>query len=101
MPKRKESRYFLSHAAEQDIEEIITYMAGNNPKSAHIFLDELYDAMKNLSDYPELGHLRENLTDRPVKFWPFKWHYLIIYKPKPPIEIVRVLSGYRDIANLI
>jgi plasmid stabilization system protein ParE len=95
------SRCVLSVVAEQDIDEIITYLAQENPAVAQTFLDALFDAMNNLAEYPELGHLREDLTDRPVKFWPFKWHYLIIYKPTSPLEIVRVLSGFRDIINLI
>ena len=94
-------RCVLSVVAEQDIDEIITYLAQENPAVAQNFLDALFDAMNNLAEYPELGHLREDLTDRPVKFWPFKWHYLIIYKPTSPLEIVRVLSGFRDIINLI
>ncbi len=95
------SRCVLSVVAEQDIDEIITYLAQENSVVAQTFLDALFDAMDNLAEYPELGHLREDLTDRPVKFWPFKWHYLIVYKPTYPIEIVRVLSGFRDIVSLI
>jgi len=93
--------YLLSAEAEHDIDEIITYIAQENPTAAHTFLDSLYEAMEKLSDNPHMGHLREDLTDKQVKFWPFKWHYLIIYKPTSPIEIVRVLSGYRDIINLV
>lgn len=95
------SRCVLSVVAEQDIDEIITYLAQENSVVAQTFLDALFDAMDNLAEYPELGHLREDLTDRPVKFWPFKWHYLIIYKPTSPLEVVRVLSGFRDIVSLI
>ena len=95
------SRCVLSVVAEQDIDEIITYLGQENSVVAQTFLDALFDALDNLAEYPELGHLREDLTDRPVKFWPFKWHYLIIYKPTSPLEIVRVLSGFRDIINLI
>ena|SRR3990167_2464528 len=95
------SSYYLSPIAEQDIDEVITYIAQENSAAAHKFLDALYDAMEKLSDNPYLGHLREDLTDKPVKFWTFRWHYLIIYKPIFPLEIVRVLSGYRDIINLI
>jgi plasmid stabilization system protein ParE len=73
--------YYLSHEGENDIDEIITYIAQENPLAAHKFLDSLYDAMEKLSDNPYLGHSREDLTDKPVKFWSFKWHYLIIYKP--------------------
>jgi plasmid stabilization system protein ParE len=92
---------FLSPIAEQDIDEVITYLAKENPSAAHSFLDALFDTMQLLADNPEIGHLRNDLTDKPVKFWPFKWHYLIIYKPATPIEIVRVLSGFRDIVTLM
>ena len=95
------SNCYLSPAAEQDIDEVITYLAQENPFAAHSFLDALYVTLERLADNPEMGHLREDLTDKPVKFWPFKWHYLIIYKPTDPLEIVRVLSGFRDIINLI
>jgi plasmid stabilization system protein ParE len=95
------SKGILSLAAEQDIDEIITYLAQESPVVARTFLDSLFAAMDNLAKFPELGHLREDLTDKPVKFWTFKWHYLIIYKATSPIEIVRVLSGFRDIINLM
>lgn len=95
------SRCFLSPIAEQDIDEIITYLAQENPVVARTFLDALFSAMDNLAEFPELGHIREDLTDKPVKFWTFKWHYLIIYNPTSPVEIIRVLSGYRDIIDLI
>lgn len=93
--------YYLSPAAELDIEDVIDYLVLENIQAAHHFLDSVYDAMEKLAENPEMGHFREDLTDAAVKFWPFKWHYLIIYKPISPIEIVRVLSGHRDIVNLI
>jgi plasmid stabilization system protein ParE len=95
------TNYYLSPIAEQDIDEIVTYLAQENFTAAHLFLDSLYTAMENLAKYPDIGHLREDLTDKSVKFWTFKWHYLIIYTPQTPIEIVRVLSGYRDLISLI
>lgn len=48
-----------------------------------------------------MGHTREDLTLHSVRFWTFKWHYLVVYTPKSPIEIVRVLSGFRDIPGLL
>jgi len=56
--------------------------------------------MDKLAENPMMGHVRD-LTNKPVRFWPFKWHYLVIYKDCDPIEIVRVLSGYRDIASVL
>ena len=95
------NRYFLSSLAEKDIENVVDYLCEENLQSADDFIDALYDAFEKLAQHPEIGHIREDLTHHPVKFWTFKWHYLIIYKTIKPIEIVRVLSGFRDIANLI
>ena len=91
--------YFLSSIAEQDIDEIVSYISQASPTAALKLLDSLYESMEKLALNPLLGHKREDLTDQPVKFWTFKWHYLIIYKDCKPVEIVRVLSGYRDITS--
>lgn len=45
------SKIFLSPAAENDIDEVITYLAQENPTAAHTFLDSLYDAMEKLSNH--------------------------------------------------
>ena len=95
------TKYFLSAVAEQDIDEIVTYIAQENTDAAITLLDAMYQAMGMLAENPELGYKREFVKHKSVRFWPFKWHYLIVYKDCPPIEIIRVLSGYRDIPNLL
>ena len=95
------NQYFLSNEAESDIDDIISYIANKNPASALKFLDSLYAAMSMLADNSMIGHKRDDITNFPIRFWTFKWHYVIIYKDVEPIEIVRVLSGYRDIATLV
>lgn len=93
--------YCLTPPAEKDIDGIISYFLAENPSIALPFLDALYESMSMLASNPKIGHKREDLTDRAIRFWPFKWHYLIIYTDHSPIEIVRVLSGYGDISNLL
>ena len=93
--------YILTKLAQQDLEDIMAYIAEKNPTAAYRLLDILYEAMDLLSDNPALGHYREDLTNQPVRFWPVKKHYLVIYKDPQPIEIIRVLSGYRDIASIL
>lgn len=93
--------YFLAEIAEQDIDNIVSYIAQDSSKTALKFLDSLYNTMDKLAESPFMGHTREDLTNQPVRFFTFKWHYVIIYKASKPIEIVRVLSGYRDLLNLL
>ena len=91
----------IALAALTDLEEIWLYIANDNPTAADKMIDELYENIHRLVEMPGLGHLREDLASEPLRFWPVR-HYLIIYRPHvKPIEIVRVLSGYRDIQALL
>jgi antitoxin ParD1/3/4/toxin ParE1/3/4 len=62
---------------------------------------ELEHAFELLADNPEIGHLREDLTDRPVKFWSV-FSYLVAYDPaRDPLRIVAVVHGARDVERLL
>ncbi len=95
------ARYVLSPEAHDDLRELRDYIAQDNPTAARRLLSDLRDAMRRLAEMPELGHVREDLAEEALRFWPVR-SYLIIYRPDAkPIQIVRVLSGYRDIAELL
>ncbi len=50
---------------------------------------------------PRIGHKRSDLTDKPVLFWSI-YRYMIVYSIKDTsIEIVRVLSSYRDLVKIL
>jgi len=62
---------------------------------------EIHRSVSMLADNPGLGHLRRDLTTKPVRFWPV-YSYLVIYDPDArPLEVVRILNGYRDVAALL
>ena len=54
--------------------------------------------MRRIAARPGLGHLREDLTDEPLRFLPV-WSYLVIYRLTDPVEVVRVVHGARDVAR--
>jgi plasmid stabilization system protein ParE len=63
--------------------------------------DAIHDAVGKLAESPDIGHTREDLTDRPVKFWAV-YSYLIVYDPASrPLTIVAVLHGARDVERLL
>jgi len=48
-----------------------------------------------------MGHAREDLTPRPVLFWAVH-SFLIVYRPETePLEILRVVSGWRDVSEVL
>ena len=83
------------------LSEIAGWIAGHNPVAAERFVDAAYDAFESLADHPAVGHYRRYLTDQPGRFWAVMRRYLIVYREATPVQILRVLSTYRDIAALL
>ena len=64
-------------------------------------LDAFDDAFTLLAATPEIGHKREDLTSRPVKFWSV-YSYLIVYDPaSTPLTVLAVLHGAQDVERLL
>jgi len=94
-------RFKLSPEAAGDIQQIWEYIAADSIKSARRVRLQISDACRKIALNPGIGHRREDLTDKPVLFWPVG-SYLIIYNPVPkPVEIIRVLHGARDVPSLL
>lgn len=95
------AEHFFSPEARLDLLEIWEYIARDNVAAADRVALEIQEAVALLAGHPELGHVRKDLTSKPVRFWPI-YSYLIIYDPAArPLEVVRILSGYRDLAVLL
>ena len=93
--------YLISPDARIDLIEIWDYIAKDNINAADCVAQEFRETMALLAANPELGHIRKDLTSRPVRFWRI-YSYLIVYSPETrPMEVVRILSGYRDVAALL
>ena len=95
------NNFNITIKAEQDLKQIWNYIAQDNHNAANKVLDQFFESFRNLALNPNIGHIREDLTNKPVRFWPL-YSYLTIYKPDTnPITIIRVISGFRDISKLI
>jgi plasmid stabilization system protein ParE len=95
------SQFILSSLASRDLDETWEYIAADNIDAADRWVSEIEKALRLLADRPALGHTRKDLTRRPVLFWS-AGRYLIIYRAdRQPIEVVRIVSAYRDISRLL
>ena len=93
--------YILAPEALQDLQELWDYIATENLDAADRVIDTLFVAFERLAAMPGLGHRREDLTDRPLRFWTVD-AYLVIYRAeRTPIEIVAVTRGGRDIPHFL
>lgn len=95
------ARFRLSPAAEEQIGEILEFIAADNQNAALRIRNALYEAFEQLARLPGMGHKREDLTDRPLKFWTV-YPYLVVYVPESePLTIIAVLHGARDVEQLL
>ena len=80
--------YILSPEACEDLQNIWSFIAADNPKAADHVENELFNAFEELARWPGKGHTRRDLTDRDVLFWPVR-SYLVVYRlRKPKLQIV-------------
>jgi plasmid stabilization system protein ParE len=96
------TRYLLSPEAREDLRDIRDYLVSQGGKRlARYVLQEITAAFRLLASHPEAGHLPQDLTTLPVKFWS-AFSYLIVYDPVTnPIAIVRVFDGRRDVRAIL
>jgi antitoxin ParD1/3/4/toxin ParE1/3/4 len=94
-------RFKLSPEAALDVREIWAYIAENSIEAARRVRLQIFHACRRIAENPGVGHRREDLTGKPVLFWPVGL-YLIIYNPaRKPVEIIRVVHGARDVPSLL
>jgi plasmid stabilization system protein ParE len=95
------SRFIFTEEAETQLLEILDYLADESESAAVRVRDAVYDAVGKLAERPGLGHSRQDLTDRPLKFWSI-FSYLVVYDPESrPLTIIAVLHGARDVEKLL
>ena len=93
------SRYLVTEPAENDLDDILFYIAADNQAAALSLYERFLRGFENLAQMPNIGRLRNDLADG-LRSFP-EGGYLIFYRQidADTIEIIRVLHGARDIPN--
>jgi len=74
-------------------------MASNNPDAAFRFVKEIERKCETLGDFPMMGRSYSEIFPR-LRGFPLD-KYIILYRPiDNGIEVVRVVSGYRNLETL-
>jgi len=88
----------LTPVAEAEIADIVGYVTEHSGAArAEGLRRDFLRAARMLASLPRLGHMRGDLMADEVLVWPVH-SFLIVYRPETrPLEIVRVISGSRDV----
>ena len=92
-------QFKVTDRAKADLREIWSYVAQGNAEAADRLAATIVDKYRLLAKHPRLGRARDELDSGLRSF--LVGSYLIFYRPTDEgIEVVRVLSGYRDLDAL-
>jgi len=81
--------------AEQDLYQIIDYIAQDSPSYASLFYDQLHEKVKNLSNFPLMGRKVPELDDSNIREI-IIGNYRLIYRiSNEALQIVRIIHGSR------
>jgi toxin ParE1/3/4 len=92
--------YIISPLASRDLDEIFDYFAINSIESGERFIEDFNKKCRNLVSFPNIGraYAEIGLSLRGIPLS----GYIILYRVTVnTVEIVRVVSGYRDLESLL
>jgi toxin ParE1/3/4 len=93
------SSYSFSDDAIQDLDEICEYIARNHPNAASRLFDAIRERCKVVASFPNMGKSYNQLSPNLRGF--IVDDYIVFYYPREDgIDVVRVVSGYRDLEAL-
>jgi antitoxin ParD1/3/4 len=98
------SRYQFTPQAKDDLLDIWSFIARDNPEAADRVEAAVFRSCDLLADSPLAGRIRNDVTALPLRFWvvPPYPNYLIVYDPeKKPLQIIRILHGARDFPSVM
>lgn len=92
-------KYSLSAEAIRDLDEIATYLAKVNIQSGENFIKRFGKKSNNLIKFPYMGR-NYNQIAPDLRGIPLDGYIILYQVTEQEIEIVRVVSGYRDLESL-
>ena len=92
-------RLVRSARAKEDLIELWSYIAADNPTAADHVLDTINENLRKLAGNPRLGPARPDIAEG-LRLFPIR-RYVILYRELPDgIEVVRVVHGMRRLSGL-
>jgi plasmid stabilization system protein ParE len=90
----------IAPIAQAEIEEIVDFIAVDSGAAAERVGAAISQAIARIGEWPGIGHSREDLTSRPLRFWNVMGRYTIVYEgDQRAVRILRVFGPGRDITQ--
>ncbi|MDR1507192.1 MAG: type II toxin-antitoxin system RelE/ParE family toxin [Treponema sp.] len=94
----------VSQAAEEDLNDIVSYIAEDNTQIALKILDRLQNRIDTLKHFPERGRRVPELLDKNIKEYRelIEVPWRIIYKiENNDVNVITVIDGRRNVQDIL
>jgi toxin ParE1/3/4 len=94
----------VSQTAEEDLDDIISYIAEDNTQIALKILDRLQNRINTLKYFPERGRRVPELLDKNIKEYRelIEAPWRIIYKiENNDVNVITVIDGRRNVQDIL
>ncbi len=93
------ANYSISEEAIRDLDEISDYFASRSIEAGERFVKRFADKCKNLVKFPNIGRIYTEILPN-LRGIPLDGYIILYQVVQKDVEIVRVVSGYRDLESL-
>lgn len=90
------SGFVLHPGAFGDLDEIWEFIAADSLDAADRVLQEIYEAIHSLVPFPNSGHLRPDLSSRPLRFHVVRDFLIACAPEEDPLVILAIIHGRRN-----
>jgi plasmid stabilization system protein ParE len=94
----------ITQNAENDLNEIVEYIAQNNPRTALVKMEKIYAKIKTLDHFPNRGSYVPELLARNIKDYrqitedPWKIYYKV---NKNIVNIMAIIDSRRNLKDIL
>lgn len=89
----------ISKEAIRDLDEIWDFIAKDSVRAADRFVDQLFEKCCEIARFEGVGRRRDELIPG-MESLAFKKYLIFFRRTDGRVQIIRILSGYRDIGSL-
>ena len=94
-------RLVYTPAARSDLEDILRFIAADNPRRARLYVGEIQEACRRLRDMPDMGMARPDLRPK-LRVLPLWRRIVVAYEPSgSTIDVLRIFSAGQDYEALM
>lgn len=93
------TRVEFSEAAEEDLCDIVEYIAKDKPTAARTWLASIRERCDMLASNPELGAVRPGYGVEGCKSFSAGSYVIFFRNTKSGIEVARIIHGSRDLGD--